>query len=278
MNPILTNINGDDMKINVIGDVTGFGKTLKSLIKDMPKAELWCLGDIMDRGPNSKLALDFLIDNNHNSVMGNHDHMMLFEKIANDPGVHGRLYPSGCWGWNGGHETAVSFGVQFTHELDTSKMDKYFDFIANMPLKKEVDGLILTHAPISDKKNQRIYDLKEINKDPYLLDISALWNRNDPSKQKDKFQIYGHNSTKGVLWHTQKHPTGIYMADKEEVPADAWGVCIDTWRMGYLTGLHIDTDLLDKPNLAIKVFMKKITDKFDFETPKKKRQKGIYEF
>ena len=258
------------MKINVIGDITGFGDTLEALMKEMPKADLWCLGDIVDRGPNSKKALDLLIDNNHNSVMGNHDHMMLFEKIRNNPDVHHRLYPPGCWGWNGGVSTAESFGYKFIHEFDWTKHEKYFDFIEKMPLKKEIGNLILTHAPINNKKDKKIFNLKEINKDEYLLDRSILWNRHPPQKIEGKFQVYGHNSPKGILCHTDKHPQGIYMFDKEEIPHDCWAICIDTWREGYLTGLNIDTDLLDRPNMAIRVFMKNIIDPFDFGPPKKK--------
>ena len=110
-----------------------------------------------------------------------------------------------------------------------------------------------------------------------LLDVSALWNRYPPTKIKGKLQVYGHNSTKGILWHTDKYSQGIYMADPLEVPAGAWAVCIDTWREGVLSGLSIDTDLLDNPQKAVTVFQEKVTDPFDFETPKKKKMKGIYE-
>lgn len=72
------------MIINCIGDITGYGKTLVELYNQLPTGELWALGDIVDRGPNSKLALDFLIDGGHNAVMGNHDHMMLFERIQEE--------------------------------------------------------------------------------------------------------------------------------------------------------------------------------------------------
>lgn len=258
------------MKINVIGDITGFGDTLEALVKEMPKAKLWCLGDIIDRGPNSKKALDFLIDNKHRSVMGNHDHMMLFEKIRNNPDVHYRLYPPGCWGWNGGQQTAESFGYQFLHEFEWERHSKYYDFIEKMPLRKNIGNLILTHAPIFNKKDKKAFDLKEINKDENLLDRSILWNRLHPEKIEGKFQVYGHNSTKGILWHTDKNPQGIYIHDPLEIPEGAWAVCIDTWREGYLTGLHIDTTLLADPKKAIRVFLHEVIDSYDFEGPKKK--------
>lgn len=248
------------MKVNIIGDVTGFGMTLEALVKEMPTVELWCLGDIVDRGPNSKMALDFLIDNKYNSLMGNHDHLMLFEKIRRNPDVHYRLYPPGCWSWNGGEATARSFGLQYLHEWEWERYPKYYEFIEKMPLKHQIDDLILTHAPIHDLKEKLAFDLKEINKSEFLLDGSILWSRTPPNKIEGKFQVYGHNSTKGILWHTDKYPQGIYMENPLEVPEDAWAVCIDTWREGYLTGLYIDTEKLLNPKEAIEVYQYTIID------------------
>ncbi len=264
------------MIVNVVGDVTGFGLTLEELYKQLPHGEFWGLGDIIDRGPNSKVALDFFINGGHNSVMGNHDHMMLYEKIKNDPGVHWRLYPPGCWGWNGGEQTAQSFGLQYLYEWDWKNYPEYYKFIESMPLIHNIDALQLTHAPLNNKKEKKLLDLNEINKSDILLDRSILWNRFAPTEQKGKFQVYGHNSPKGVLWHTAKNPQGIYMSDQLEVPEGAWAVCIDTWREGYLTALTIDTDKLENPKEAIKVTQQTIIDPGDWQPTKKVKQKAGY--
>lgn len=252
------------MVINVIGDVTGFAETLKLLHKAMPEGELWGVGDLIDRGPDSKGVMDYFIQGGHNSVMGNHDHMMLYQKIQKDPDVHNRLYPPGCWSYNGGNQTLESFGVENYRDFDPEKLKEYFDYIAQMPLRKELGDLIITHAPTSDVRNKKIFNLKEINKDEYLLENSSLWNRSGPTKIPGKFQVYGHNSTRGILWHTDKHPHGIYMADQYEIPEGAWAVCIDTWRETYLTGLSIDTDLLGDPQKAIKVFIQEAVETSEY--------------
>ena len=265
------------MKLNVVGDITGFAQTIKALIKAMPAHPLWALGDLIDRGPASKEVLDLFIDMGFKSIMGNHEHMMLFEKIRNNPGVNWALYPQGCWLRNGGYQTLDSFGVEKSWEFDPAQFTKYFDFLESLPLKHEEGNLILTHAPVSDRHSKRIYDIKDINNDPYLVDVSVLWNRHAPTKQEGKFQVYGHNSSKGILWHTDKHPQGIYMHDPLEVPEGAWAVCIDTWSQEYLTGLSIDTDLLANPKEAIEVYKQPVIDPFDFEALRQKKFRVIHD-
>lgn len=264
------------MIINVVGDVTGFGLTLEELYKQLPAGQFWGVGDIIDRGPNSKMALDFFINGGHYSVMGNHDHMMLFEKIKDDPNVQWNLYDKGIWGWNGGEQTAESFGLAGLHQWNVADYDTYYKFVENMPLIHNEGKLQITHAPLNNKKEKKLLDLKEINKDYITLERSILWNRYPPTEQEGKFQVYGHNSPKGVLWHTAKNPQGIYMSDKLEVPEGAWAVCIDTWREGYLTALTIDTDLLDDPQKAIKVTQQTIIDPGDWQPKKKVKQKSGY--
>ena len=252
------------MIINTAGDPTGFAESFRLLYQQMPKARFVGAGDLVDRGPDSKGVLDFFIDNDLETVMGNHDHMMLFEAIKNDPDVKRKLYPDDCWLWNGGDETLKSFNIPNLAHLDVNALKKYFDFIRKMPLSFEEGGLMITHAPISDRKNKKVFDLKEINNNEYLLDVSALWNRSGPKKVPGKFQVYGHNSPRGILWHTDKHPQGIYMADPMEIPDGAWAVCIDTWRETYLTGLSIDTDLLDDPKKAITIFQQDLVEDSPF--------------
>jgi hypothetical protein len=261
------------MIINTVGDPTGFAKSLRLLHAQMPKGKLWGVGDLVDRGPDSKDVMDFFIDGDHKTVMGNHDHMMLFEKIRNEPGVHKRLYPPGCWSYNGGDQTMESFGFTHWSDYDPAMLKKYYDYIEQMPLRFEEGNLMITHAPISDRKNKKVFDLKEINQNEFLLDVSALWNRSGPTKVPGKFQVYGHNSTRGILWHTDKNPQGIYMADSMEIPEGAWAVCIDTWRETYLTGLSIDTNLLDNPKKAITIFQQDLVETSPFISDLKRRMR-----
>ncbi len=71
------------MKANskfVIGDIQGCYKEFKNLIKLIdPKKEnkFLCVGDLVNRGPESEKVVDYVMSNNIKSVFGNHDlHLM----------------------------------------------------------------------------------------------------------------------------------------------------------------------------------------------------------
>ena len=71
------------MKTNskyVIGDIQGCYKEFKNLIKLIdPNKEnkFLCVGDLVNRGPESEKVVDYVIKNNVKSVFGNHDlHLM----------------------------------------------------------------------------------------------------------------------------------------------------------------------------------------------------------
>lgn len=92
-----------------IGDIHGYFKLLKGLISKLDlKAddELIFLGDYIDRGPNSKKVIDFLIklSKSYNCIFlrGNHESMM--ENALKDK----RQMP--IWLFNGGQSTYESYG------------------------------------------------------------------------------------------------------------------------------------------------------------------------
>ena len=68
----------DNDGIWVIGDVHGEYDILMQLIEKLPKnAKLCFVGDLVDRGEKSAEVLDFVMENNHFCVLGNHELMML---------------------------------------------------------------------------------------------------------------------------------------------------------------------------------------------------------
>ena len=67
------------MSTYAVGDIQGCYKALKKLLKkasfSVNKDHLWCVGDLINRGPNSLDTLKFLqdIDDSVKIVLGNHD-------------------------------------------------------------------------------------------------------------------------------------------------------------------------------------------------------------
>ena len=61
----------------IIGDVHGNFQTLKALISKLPKnSEIIFVGDLVDRGLNSKEVIEFIRINNYKCVLGNHEKLM----------------------------------------------------------------------------------------------------------------------------------------------------------------------------------------------------------
>ena len=61
----------------IVGDVTGYGKTLEALHKQAPHLKIVCLGDIIDRGPRIRESLHIVYDmvraGQALCLMGNHE-------------------------------------------------------------------------------------------------------------------------------------------------------------------------------------------------------------
>lgn len=62
----------------VIGDVHGEYQALLTLVKKLPKdAKLIFVGDLIDRGVQSREVVKFVRKKNHQIVMGNHEVFMI---------------------------------------------------------------------------------------------------------------------------------------------------------------------------------------------------------
>ena len=109
-----------------IGDLHGCSKTFRKLVMDVIKLQksdvLYCLGDYVDRGPDSKGVIDFILELRENgytvnTLRGNHDQMMM-DASKNSESLKD-------WLRNGGSTTLKSFNVQSYEELD-SKYKRFF--------------------------------------------------------------------------------------------------------------------------------------------------------
>lgn len=113
-----------------VGDVHGCSKTLRALVEEKicltADDTLYLLGDYIDRGPDSKGVLDYLLglwNSNYDirPLRGNHEQLLL--DSVSDPGSQRLWYNNGGWG------TLREFGVTNPAEIP----QLYRDFLALLP-------------------------------------------------------------------------------------------------------------------------------------------------
>lgn len=158
------------MRTFVMSDIHGnnelFRKALKHVV--FKKADkLIILGDLIDRGKDSKGVLDtvlLMIESGLNveCLMGNHERMFLDAKLNSDN--------LNQWLFNGGDKTLASFLTSSIEKIP----QKYFEFINSFKYYKEIDNYILVHAAL----NMQI-------ENPYSDLITLIWER-EPIKYLNK--------------------------------------------------------------------------------------------
>jgi diadenosine tetraphosphatase ApaH/serine/threonine PP2A family protein phosphatase len=168
--------------MNIIGDIAGQYDALIRLMKRVPDHETIFIGDLVDRGPDSPAVIDFAIDNEIITIMGNHEHMMLdyYDQTA--------LYNPLIWMSNGGAYTYYQYEAFDPSALISNKLAYHLQWLRNLPKFIETNDLIITHAPVPGHAP----DLSQAKRIPLHHDNSLIWNRRDPIK-RDRFQIFGHN-------------------------------------------------------------------------------------
>lgn len=125
--------------IYVIGDVHGCFHTLQNLLSRLPKdAELIFVGDLCDKGNFSKDVIDFVMENGHACVKGNHEHLM--ETYLEDVIFHNKHSPWSSDKRYGGMVTIDSY------QGDQSKMLSHLEWIKSLPTYLQIDKYFITHG------------------------------------------------------------------------------------------------------------------------------------
>ncbi|NTW48353.1 MAG: serine/threonine protein phosphatase [Chlorobiales bacterium] len=124
-----------------IGDIHGCLDQLQELVEEKlaptKNQTLVFLGDYIDRGPNSKGVVEYLIQlrDRYNCVflMGNHEIMML-EYLS--------FGSSNAWSLNGGDATLASYSPNGILEIP----DSHIDFISSCPYYYDTPNFFFVHA------------------------------------------------------------------------------------------------------------------------------------
>ena len=129
-----------------IGDIHGCSKTFRRLLEVITLEKddvLFLVGDLIDRGPDSKGVIDTVLSLVENGFdirccLGNHEDMML---LAVHKGVFEDLLE---WLENGGVTTLKSYGVNHPQEIP----ERHLCYLESLPLYHITKGFVVVHAGI----------------------------------------------------------------------------------------------------------------------------------
>lgn len=201
----------------IVGDIHGCDRALEALLElaewrsDGP---LICVGDLIDRGPNTRGVLDRLLDLGRHGpvtiVRGNHEEMFL-DALAGGPWTD-------AWRRHGGLEMLGSYGAARPEEIPENHvalLQTSVDFV-------ELPGAVIVHAAVDPTRplaEQTAHTLR--------------WQRLDkhaPPHPSGRTVICGHSPQERRRVHSHRGWIGL-----------------DTWvydRSGCLTALELETGTL----------------------------------
>lgn len=169
----------------VLSDIHGCIETFRHLVEGVIRLEksdtLYLLGDYIDRGPDSKGVIDFIMNLQSEGyavypLKGNHEQMLL-DALEDQP------FSEKLWRRHGGETTLQSFGVTQPISIPST----YIQFFASLKHFIELEDFILVHAGLNFKSTSPFDDLK-----------SMLWIREyevNPFMIKNRIIIQGHTPT-----------------------------------------------------------------------------------
>ncbi len=195
------------MRIYAIGDVHGYLQKLKSLIRRIKNDagrqpyKIIFLGDLVDRGPNSRGVIEYIIDRQNAGedwqvVKGNHDDYLL--RYGRGEELSTLKTQSGLSWFNprmGGSRTVKSFGIN-KHILDSARTKvsaEILDWMEELPYSIEIENYFFVHAGVDPARPLN-------DQDPFDL----MWIRKPFFDHKESFGpliIHGHTPVEKVTFY-----------------------------------------------------------------------------
>lgn len=181
-------------KTAIIGDIHGKADALKRLLNDLPEEieQIYSVGDLIDRGTESKEVIQICIDNNILAVRGNHEDMFL--DYLDGTG----FYDEGTFENNGGMATLESYGGMKILDTYGSFYWQYFIpddhkiYLESLPYFIETEDFILSHAGIHPLRATGEFGLGKWDDGSEKSNTDLMWNRHELAVM-GTLQIVGHN-------------------------------------------------------------------------------------
>lgn len=182
----------------VMSDIHGEYNTFLKMLKKINFNKddmLYIIGDVIDRGENSLLIVEY-IRNNKNIVYikGNHEEFFLDFIKRNDP------YPWITYGGLNTYNEIAKKGIKYAKDL--------YNYINQLPYFFVVDKFILVHAGVKIPINHSNLSIEEIFEN--YGETNCLLNSllGKELQYKDYITICGHTPTQFIK--TNKHKGKIY--------------------------------------------------------------------
>lgn len=216
-----------DSRTFVIPDIHGCARTFRRLIFEVVRLKktdvLYLLGDMIDRGPDSKGVIDTILELQASGydvrpIRGNHEQMLLTY-------MHTPLYKNlALWLANGGCNTLESYGVAMPEELE-----ELIKFLRTMPFHRSTNSHVFVHAGLD-------FTLE----DPFSSEEAMLWKRSGGVNRK---KLSGRVLVSG---HTPLPLSKIrHSLNTAHIRLDNGCVQCDTLReVGNLVALELENGLL----------------------------------
>lgn len=210
------------MRRFVIGDIHGCVRTFRHLVTQKIKLtttdELYLLGDLIDRGVDSKGVLDFIFELHKMgftmlSIKGNHEDMYL--RAGDSPLL------MDMWLANGGRATLRSFDADGPGDIPF----RYQLFLRSLPYYIILDDFVLVHAA-----------LNFLSSDPFADTEAMLWQRDCTV---DRFRIGGRRIVCGHTPVTREQLEASLADDR--IMLDNGSVFEERPGMGSLAALELNS-------------------------------------
>lgn len=158
----------------VIGDVHGHYDTLVDLLEAIALShddKVYFLGDLIDRGPQSKQVVQLVMEEGYQCLLGNHEHMLL--ETLGKGGINNHRLQG--WLYGGGYATLVSYEHHVPQE--------HLDWMKKLPTHLDLGDVWLVHGgvhpqiPLEDQTAEQfcwIRDEFHAMSQPYFADKQII--------------------------------------------------------------------------------------------------------